>query len=357
MDRSIPISKLPKCHGSKAKYSPSCADCLVFKSAQTCVEYIEMDKLLCDPDYVPHRERYSRPTCSRDKVGNRNGVPEMAAPSLPEGFSASVTSKTFAPALSGLSFEYSFPTSSRDKYYNCSDVDLKRVLSKLTDQAFSRHFPVGYAAVRSELCSVHIELNRRQLIAPRFRPMARLSKTPLSNHELDMALDRQVIDIHWRAFSKNKPLASIDKYLDIFRADDFDFALAEKFPQEKWRPQVKVVHLHLSEEMQWEQAVLQNAAIRDKWRAIEFGDVRGDKIRQKGAPQIEILLREMMANTPHLGQYIPGLVNVWKARRIVGDSPSKISKFVSLMTGDKPRDKGSIRKSLLTLDRCATGSP
>lgn len=282
---------------------------------------------------------------------------EFVASTLPKGLDAIIIPQVRRPVVTESSLPYSFPIPSDRQYLGCSTRDLKYILIGLVNQAFSHHHPTGYAAVRVDLCAVHIELNKRQIIAPRFRAMPRLSKKPLSRNETDMALDRQVIDIHWRAFSQNKPLASVEKYIGIFHADDFDFDLAEKFSQEKWRPQVKVVHLHLSDEMQWEHSVLQTAGIRDKWRVIEFGDVRGDAVRQKGAPQIEMLLREMMGGTPHLRPYIPGLVDVWKARRIIGDRPSQISKVVSLMTGEKRRDNSAIRKSLLTLDRCTVGSP
>jgi hypothetical protein len=137
----------------------------------------------------------------------------------------------------------------------------------------------------------------------------------------------------------------------------FDFEMASRFAQLDWKSQTKVIHLHLTEDMQWEHALLQHPSIRDKWRTIENGDVRGDKVKQAGAPHIESMLRQAMSNAPHLKNYIPGLVLTWKARRIVGDSPMRITKIVALMNGKMPRDVSAIRRTLASLDRHLKSAP
>jgi hypothetical protein len=357
MDRAQLILGLPVCHGSAKKLLSLHVECSTCSSKETCGDTMEMDTLLQGLVGVPsEKNQFSfEQTPAKDPIDEMGTMGKILVPTLFKNLEGITVPQPHFAVVTVPSLGYSFPIPSDRKYLDCGTEDLKAALIDLVYHAFSHHRPTGYGTLRADLCAVHIELNKRQVIAPRFRAMPRLVKKPLSLDETDMALDRQVIDIHWRAFSQNKPIASIEKYIGIFRADDFDFHLAEKFCQEKWRPQVKVVHLHLSDEMQWEHSVLQRVGIRDKWRVIEFGDVRGDAVKQKGAPQIEILLREMMAGTPHLRPHIPGLVNVWKARRIVGDSPRQISRVVSSMTGEKPRDNSAIRKSLLTLDRCTVG--
>ncbi|MYM42209.1 hypothetical protein, partial [Duganella qianjiadongensis] len=92
-------------------------------------------------------------------------------------------------------------------------------------------------------------MNLRQRHAPRFRPQPPLPQKAKSIAEQNLARDRQVIDLHWRANSINKPMVSVSKFEGIFDSEAFNFKLASNFAQLDWRQQTKVIHLRLTEEM------------------------------------------------------------------------------------------------------------
>ena len=129
--------------------------------------------------------------------------------------------------------------------------------------------------------------------------------------------------------------------------------MAGRFAQEEWRPSAKVTHLHLTERMEMEHAILVRTDLKKRLRVIFNGDVRGALVKQRGAPQIEIAIKESMiaSGHPEHVRHIPGLSNVWKARELVGPRPNEISKLIVSMTGQPARDPSSIRRNLKTLDQ------
>ena len=327
--------KIPECFGSHEKFSVS-PDCTACKSHNECNDSIEIDKLIENiPAYDDDSEMVMEPL---RVPASDTSVRETT---LNASHRAGVTTTA----------RYTFPTIAQRAHESYSDTALVEALSVLVAHAFQGVAPIGYGAVRTEICAINLEMNLRQRMAPRFRPMRKLVQKPQPGDETDMALDRQVIDLHWRAFSAEKPLAAIQDYNGIFDAPAFDFHLAARFAQEAWKLGAKAVHLNLTEEMQWEHAVIQIQNIRDKWRTLQYGDVtNGTEIKQRGMPQVESVLRTKMRNSPHLSKHIPGLVRVWAARRIVGDHPARIARLESLMSGEKPRDPRAIKRSMRTLD-------
>lgn len=340
----------PTCFGAHEKFSGAAAECAACKSFEACERSIDVDKLLDDlpdPDKEESRQTLSSVMVSRNSVNDENlsaSVSTVVSPlKLVSHSSANPSSAAGPPAC------YSFPAPIQRHYSAVSDADLLEMLSNLVARAFRGTAPLGYAAARGDICAINLEMNIRQRIAPRFRPMQKLERKPRPGDETDMARDRQIIDLHWRAFSSSKPLSAIWKYPGIFDAPDFSFSMAERFAQEEWNVGAKSVHLHLTEQMQWEHAVIQAKSIRDKWRAIEFGIVtKGTDVKQLGAPQVEEALRAAMGTASH--KHIPGLVHVWVAQWIAGDSPARVAKWVSLMSGEKPRDARAVRRSMNSLD-------
>lgn len=245
---------------------------------------------------------------------------------------------------------YAFPTSDNRRYAHYANGALVNEIQRLIERSGLETSTKHYDSVRAEICAIHIEMNLRQQHAPRFRPQSKLRKTPDSRDDENLGCDRQVIDLHWRANSSDKPMSTVIGYERIFDAEQFDFELASTFAQLDWRPHTKVIQLHLTEDMQWEHAIIQAPSIRDKWRTIERGDVRGSEIKQAGAPHIRTCLHQTMANAPHLREHIPGLVRVWMARRIVGDMPKRVARLVALMTGEKVRDVSAIRRAMDSLE-------
>jgi hypothetical protein len=254
------------------------------------------------------------------------------------------------PSTSGA---FSFPMPTKRPYEHFTNKQLSDQLLALNHQAFDAKAPSGYYSVREMLCATHIEMNLRQEHAPRFRSthdmgLADFTK-PENFHE---SLDRQVIDIHWRAHSNDKPLSLARNYPTIFHNAPFDQEIAERFAQEKWKHVSKVVHLHLTNDMQWEHAILQGKEMQKKWPILKNGYVKGAETKETGRPQIERKLCDAMAisNNRANSRFVSGMVDAWVARRIVGDHPMQIVRMIALMTGERPRDRSAVTKSLASLD-------
>ncbi|MCI1012633.1 hypothetical protein HWE04_02130 [Herbaspirillum sp. C7C2] len=272
-------------------------------------------------------------------------------PSMPPKVVSVVASPKMAEPSAG---EYRFPMPEGRPYQSRAGNALVAEMKRLVDRAFHLTPASGYAAVRESLCAIHIEMNLRQAHAPRFRPMHRMKRELHTVDERAESLDRQVIDLHWLAHSINKPISPVNNYPTILDDSPFDLSAAERFAQENWSPTSKVIHLHLSDDAQWENAVLQSDAIRKKWAVIERGDVRENNVvKQVGAPQIEQSLSVAVSNAGmrHVLSSIPGMVSTWKARKIAGESPARISRLIALMSGDKPRDRKAVARTIKSLDK------
>jgi len=226
-----------------------------------------------------------------------------------------------------------------------TNIQLAEELSTLMRELASS----TYLSLRPALLSLHLEMNFRQQQAPRFRPQVPLPKVASTEADTLVLIDRQIIDLHWRAHSLDKPSAEIRAFPGIFDCSPFNFSRAEEFARKPWKAMTKSIQLLLTEDMQWEHCTIQTSAVRDKWRVIESGDVRGSTIKQKGANHVEMAIRQNMSNRPHLRKHIPSLVHTWKALRICGDSPTRISRMLALMTGESPRDASAVKRSIKAL--------
>lgn len=267
-----------------------------------------------------------------------------------------------AITTSKLKAVYRFPVPSTRLYELRTNAELIDQLKHLLNSAFGSSTAIGYRAIRSTFCAIQIEMNLRQQYAPQFRPPTpALPHKNLTPDEVCTSRDRQVIDIHWRAFSYDKPTAPAAKYPGIFNNTPFDFSLAEAFAQAEWTPATKVVDLHLSESMQIEHVSLKGTSAGRAWRVVSLGDVCGPKVRQNGAPQIEAALRDGIAasgSTKSL-KHLPSMLTAWMARELVGrgSKPSRIVKMVALMTGEKQRDPSAIQKTLSSVDSYLDSNP
>lgn len=262
--------------------------------------------------------------------------------------------KSSRVAVSSASPEpYVFPVRLDRKCEEYKTEEIIALIASMIKRAFHAPYNEGYLKFRTLYCHLNLELNYRQLIAPRFRPLNPLSKVLREPEMILASLDRQVIDLHWRAFSKDKPTVDIYNYEGLLQPNSFDFELAGKFAQEAWSAGAKAVHLHLTDRMQMEHAILASSEIKKKINLVLNGDVRGVLIKQRGAPQIESALRQSMLEkrTPEHIKHIPGLLDVWRARKLVGDSPSEIAKMIVAMTGNPALDPSSVRRKLKSLDR------
>lgn len=181
----------PTCFGSQEIFAVS-ADCAQCKSYERCEREIDINNLLATlPSDDDHDEK-----------------PALALVEKPTNTVVPISSGGTEAEVEGTS-AYAFPKRFSNVFESYTDADLISTLSVLIARAFRGSAPLGYGAVRDEICAINLEMNVRQLVAPRFRPMQKLAQKPLPGDETNMALDRQVIDIHWRAFSKSKPHATV----------------------------------------------------------------------------------------------------------------------------------------------------
>ena len=246
---------------------------------------------------------------------------------------------------------YGFPEPECREYQDISNDELKITLAKLNTTFSSKKLAAGYFEVRNAICAINLEMNFRQEHAPRFRPMVDLKKMPGSPEEAFLSLDRQIIDMHWVVNSEFKTSRVIDKHPMMESIEVFDFIEAAELAMENWSAENKANELLLPPHLQWQCAVIQKKSIRDRWRVIKNGDVRGKEIKQCGVGHIEMNLREAINEANNTGtlKHLTGMLNVWIADCIVGSDPKKIAKLVALMTGEKPRDPSAISKTLDSL--------
>ena len=313
------------------------------------VENVDADVAVASESIASGEDRTAPQTRARDATTLIDAETEA---SLLRLASASGTPTASKPALAPADTRtYRFPVPDGRPYEGYDHNELVELLEEAIAVGFWSARPAGYASVRSAVCAISLELNIRGAWAPRFRPVPGSKRKPEERDEINLALDCQVIDIHWRAHSDDKPLQRIPKFENIFTPGEFDFDLAGKFAELDWGRDSKVTHLTLTEAMQWEHATLQNGNLRDRWRVIEKGDVRGSKVKQIGALQLEPLIRNALPSHSDRKKHVPGMVDVWKASKIVGDSPKQIARLVSLMNGKPERDPSSVRKTLTTVKR------
>lgn len=211
-----------------------------------------------------------------------------------------------------------------------------------------------YSTIRDALCAVQIELNLRGLTAPAFRPRRPVPPKAITVDERLEMLDRQVIDLHWRAQSADKPLSSVLGYEGIFDREPFDFSIAERFAVKAWRSDAKVNHLHLSEAMQLEHASLRSQSVRKLVEATLKGEVCGSKVIRVGMPQIEQKLRTSGTRlpTPKSEADLKGMLALWAARRLLTASATltQIARLSGLISGRPARDASAVGRSLKALD-------
>lgn len=259
--------------------------------------------------------------------------------------------KSNVQPVTALKCEYRFPRQILTDWTEFSNEELWSKLNNSYEQGVITKHPLGYDSVRNEICAISIEMNLRHVLAPRFRSTVPLDRKASTTAAKNMALDRQVIDLHWYANSTARSAAAIDDYPSVLNSEPFDYEVASKFALEKWGAPAKSLKLHLSESLQWEGAVIQSEAIRKRWLVIHRGDVRGSLIREYGMPQIKNKLQNAFTRSanPSNSHAVPGMVNVWAAQKIVGDSPSRISKMVAMMTGEPARDERAVARTLKSI--------
>lgn len=251
---------------------------------------------------------------------------------------------------------YVFPGDACQRAYpELDNTQIKERLSCLIEQY--QDGLSSYAAIRAEFCALSIEMNRRKLMAPRFRPQPKCPRNESARKASDKLAsnDRQVIDLHWlkcRGF-KNANLRS--PYKKLFSDAVFDFGLATEFVTKTGRVSVKADEiLHLTRHEQLELAVIQSDAVRREFAILQTGFTDPNSGIRTPARRIAITQRIKTAahKNPRLRGQIQAYETLWLARELADcHSPKHVREWLGLITGTEPLSRETIRGKLQTLRR------
>ena len=123
------------------------------------------------------------------------------------------------------------------------------------------------------------------------------------------------------------------KWRAIFEEETFNFGLAEQFVSNRGRVEDKVGALCLTEKEQWQLAVVQRDAIRQKWRRIN-----------EARPEAVATLRANAEQNRQLRQGLEAWIDSWVAAQIAESQPSLACEFYGLMTGKSENRKTMSRR-------------
>ncbi|MEW8659043.1 MAG: hypothetical protein AB2603_12015 [Candidatus Thiodiazotropha endolucinida] len=158
----------------------------------------------------------------------------------------------------------------RDKLETVDDSRLNKALQKRNaNSVFSK--VTLYSHMRDKYCAMNIVLNERQVIAPIFRLFRKPNRnTGLSDDEVLLARDRQVIDLHYLFISHRNSVIPNDKqFRCLFEGDSFNYELASEFALLNWKSDTKAQRsLRLKTSIQEELWFLREKRIVDRHRGV-----------------------------------------------------------------------------------------
>jgi hypothetical protein len=202
----------------------------------------------------------------------------------------------------------------------------------------------SYDSIRVQILQLSFLLNFRTKVAPRFRALPSPPFKGLSDSEILLSQDRQFVDLHWLLCRGHRKIVSSDTFADLFQNESKFCELAGPFTCENWTTETKINALQISPNTQWQLASLQSAGIRDRWRIIENGDVRGGVLRVMGAAQARLNIEDSVSAQPRFAKFVGEWVTVWKAGKISTETGVPLTVVYELMTGVLLDRKGLGRK-------------
>lgn len=133
-----------------------------------------------------------------------------------------------------------------------------------------------YRAIRERYCALNLVLNEQGLVAPAFRKIRAPHKHEnLTDGEKLLALDRQVLDLHYLHCQHRPAMFPRDALAkEIFGNPDFDFAKASKLASYFARAAIKAERLRLTQAIQKELFTLRSEEVRNAWRRVNTGRER-----------------------------------------------------------------------------------
>lgn len=252
--------------------------------------------------------------------------------------------------------DYYFPTSTADD--DLSSDDHSKLMDRLELLINMIKIPDDYMAIRDQYCEISIELNRRKLWAPAYRPGLKIPKMKANwkpVHTLVLR-DRIIIDCNWihskgyknRIYEKQWRLLTNQKI-------SFPFELATEFAKREMKAEYRAEGLlGLTIRQQLEMRALQGKAVQAHVHALEQYQ-RIDGVRIANAREIMTLaVNRWCEKFPRFESEREKYLAHAEARAllaIVTTSPTDIANLAGMIQGINPKSEGTVRGLLKNLDK------
>jgi hypothetical protein len=152
---------------------------------------------------------------------------------------------------------YSFPVTLEQTGFPASNPDLVRELEALCESNLK------YEEIRVRVCAINLEMNRRGIQAPAFRPSRKSRPKAPAAHERMLTRDRMLIDLHWLHSTGFRQRLSDKTFKKLLTGETFDFISASEFVTKKWATSTRVEKIMgLTEIEQVQMAVLVGRDVR-----------------------------------------------------------------------------------------------
>lgn len=236
-----------------------------------------------------------------------------------------------------------------------SHAEVSDALRRLSNQrASSTGKPVAYEGkVRTLFCALSLELNERQLLAPRFRFARRPGKySLLPDDEKDLSSDRQVIDLHWLHCRKISKLIKKAEYGHLLCGAHFDFECASRFAAENDTSDTKARRLKLGDQIAWELAALETRNMRDRFGTLMHGKYRDGKRDMYGIGEVQAALETAAARRKGMEALVYDWSMLWLVDRLLGANSTSavLSQLWALATGrERLPDPSQTKRTLVSI--------
>lgn len=203
--------------------------------------------------------------------------------------------------------------------------------------------PQPYPDKRSVYLRISIEMNRRGVIAPAFRPRVGLPPKGLSAAQVIESNDRQVIDLHW-LYCQRRVAVDCDLEFDaLFRSEEFDFELAYSLVATNVSARYKALSLGLMALDQFCLASIKTGEAREEERNIKRL-LKGLK-NKLGAERHQLDIVDRWYALGHAYMILEAAEKLDGLRRPSPPGSAVVSQY-RLIVGDKGSTEGALRKQL-----------
>lgn len=255
--------------------------------------------------------------------------------------------------------DYYFSTSTADD--DLSSHDHSKLMDRLELLIDMVKIPDDYMAIRDQYCEISIELNRRKLWAPAYRPCLTIPKLKANwkpVHTLVLR-DRIVIDCQWLHSKGYKNRSHEKQWRPMSNLKiPFPFELATEFAKREMKAEYRAEGIFgLTTRQQLEMRALQGKAVQAHVHALKQYQ-RIDGVRIANDREITTLaVNRWCEKFPRYESAREKYLAHAKARAllaIVTTSPTDIANLAGMIQGINPLSESTVRGLLKNMDRWQT---